>query len=452
MAANQTMPGEKRRPRINADYSNLKKLSCWALNCFRIRAYPRKSASNNLIKISERSMATLIVAALISVSTSCSSIMPRQEVRPLVLRDVPAQRLAFRFEPDVGVPAEIKTEDADDKIEAIQLDFNTRRQDDALVRTVRSPDGQRALALYGSVDVPSQEFHIDLYSSDGIFLRNLTPPDLGCVFPETVAWSPDGNLVTFIGHKSLKPTPTPTPTPSGDNMPEPPAAGEVVPLPSVAPAFPSIPLFATEQIYTCNRDGNDLKPLTSREGLIYFHLSWAPDSHALVAMACKESEWDAREREYKLPVGRPRLITLDGKERLLDDELTEALPVWCPDASKVATAFDTDLMIYDAASAKPTQARIRLRDALVNASRIYESKNAGAKKKDDTDTSDTKSAESAAQSAIPSSFNPVIRLEWTSPEKLFFQTAFVRLLPSEPITTFQRWHLVILSPQAAVLK
>ena len=233
-------------------------------------------------------------------------------------------------------------------------------------------------------------------------------------------------------------------------MPEPPA--EALPLASVAPVFAAVPLFATEQIYICNRDGFDLKPLTSREGLIYFHLSWAPDSHALVAMACKESEWDAREKEFKLPNGRPRLITLDGKERLLDDELTEALPVWCPDASKVATAFDSDVMIYDAATAKPTQARIRLRDALVNASRIYEEKSLGAKKKDETNSNDTKPAESAAQSAVPSSFNPAIRLEWTSPEKLFFQTAFVRLMPGEPITTFQRWHLVILSPQAAVLK
>lgn len=96
-----------------------------------------------------------------------------------MLRDVPAQRLAFRFEPDVAIPAEVRAEDADDKIEAIQIDFSTRRENDALVRTVRSPDGQRALALYGSADVPSQEFHIDLYSAEGLFLRNLTPPDLG---------------------------------------------------------------------------------------------------------------------------------------------------------------------------------------------------------------------------------------------------------------------------------
>src|SRR6266550_6676794 len=100
-----------------------------------------------------------ILATLIPSVTSCTAITQRGEVRPLVLRDVPAQRLAYRFEPDVAAPPEAKTEDADDKIEAIQVDFSTRRQNDALMRTVRSPDGQRALVLYGTSDAPSQEFH-----------------------------------------------------------------------------------------------------------------------------------------------------------------------------------------------------------------------------------------------------------------------------------------------------
>lgn len=395
------------------------------------------------------SLVITILATLVSGVVSCTSITQRQDVRPLVLRDVPAQRLAYRFEPDVAAPAEIKNEDADDKIEAIQIDFNTRRQDDALERTVRSPDGQRALVLYGTADAPSQEFHIDLYSSDGKFLRNLTPPDLACVFPETVSWSPDGNFITFIGHKSAKPTPTPAPP--GASTPEPYApAGTVAasPLPSIAPAFAPVALFSTEQIYICNRDGFDLKPLTSREGLIYFYASWAPDNHAVVAMACRESEWNAREKAYMLPTGRPRLITLDGKERLLADELTEALPVWSPDSSKVADAFDTDVMIYDAATNKPTQARIRLRESLIAASRAYEAKTANK----NSSNNENKAAGSNAADAIPSSFNPIIRLEWTSPEKLYLQTAFVRLIPNEPITTFPRWHLLILSPQAAVLK
>jgi hypothetical protein len=362
-------------------------------------------------------------------------------VRPLVLRDVPAQRLAYRFEPDLAAPEAAGKEDADDKLEAIQTDFNTRRQNDALLRTVRSPDGQRALALYGLAEEPSQEFHIDLYSAEGMFLRNLTPPELACVFPETVAWSPDSNFITFIAHKAVKATPTPTPP--GASPPDTGEAGDATPLPSVAPAFAPVALFSTEQIYICNRDGYDLKPLTTREGLIYFSAAWAPDNHALAALACRESEWNAREKQFKSAQGRPRLLTPDGKERLLDDGLTEALPVWCPDSSKVATAFDSDVMIYDAASAKPTQARITLRDPLIAASRAYEEK-ASAKKNDDKGTN--------GSAGIPSSFNPIVRLEWTSPDKLYFQTAYLRLMPSETISTFQRWHLLVISPQAAVLK
>src|SRR4029079_9481742 len=106
--------------------------------------------------------------------------------------------------------------------------------------------------------------------------------------------------------------------------------------------------------------------------LIYFYFVWAPDGSAMAALACKEEEWNAREREGKLPAGRPRLIGLDGSERLLDDGLTDALPVWCPDASKIATAFDTDVAIYDAGGKTPTQSRIPLRDQLVDASVAFE--------------------------------------------------------------------------------
>jgi hypothetical protein len=370
---------------------------------------------------------------------ACTSITRRQDVRPLVLRDVPAQRLAYRFEADVAVPQSAIDDENDDRIEAIQLDFNTRRQNDALLRTVRSPDGQRAVVLYGTADDPSQEFHLDLYSADGRFLRNLTPPTLGCVFRETVSWSPDGNFITFIGHQSVKPTPSPTPV--STEIPEPETSP--TPLPSIAPAFAPVATFSTEQIYICNRDGYDLRPLTSRDGLIYFSATWAPDNHALVALACKETEWDTREKQFKMPAGRPRLITPDGKERLLSDELTEALPVWCPDSSKVADAFDSDVMIYDAASAQPTQARIRLGDSLITASRAYEEKNSKKKADGPPATSST---------SIPASFNPVIRLEWPTADKLFFETAYVRLMPNDAITTFQRWHLVVLSPQAAILK
>ena len=93
------------------------------------------------------------------------------------------------------------------------------------------------------------------------------------------------------------------------------------------------------------------------------------------------------KKSLRLATGRPRLLTTDGKERLLDDNSTEALPVWCPDSSKVATGFDNDVMIYDAATNKPTQARIKLSDALVAASRVYEDKSSGKNKGDNQEIS-----------------------------------------------------------------
>ena len=373
--------------------------------------------------------------------------MDRQNVRPLVLRDVPAQRLAYRFEADTGIPPPLENLDTNEKLATIQTDFSTKRPDDALLRTVVSPDGQRALALYGTESEPSPAFRIDMYAADGRFLRNLIPPGLSCVFPETVAWSFDGNYITFIAHKSVGPAPTPTPPPDV-STPEP----ESVPLPSssIAPAFPAVAAFNTEQIYICNRDGYDLKPLTAREGLIYFYFAWAPDSHALVAVACNEQEWNAREKAFKLPSGRPRLIALDGKERLLDDEMADGLPVWSPDASKVAAAFDTDVGVYDAATNRPTQARIHLRDALLAASAAYHQRGSAGKKK--ANDKDSGVAPGVPDSGPKPSFNPIVRLEWPTPEKLYLQTAYVRVFPNDPINTFQRWHLLTLSPQAAVLK
>ena len=313
------------------------------------------------------------------------------------------------------------------------------------MRTIVSPDGRRVLALYGTADEPGPTFRIDLYNSDGQFLRNLIPPDISCVFPETVTWSPDGNFINFIAHRRVASSPTPTPPNEPEDVPAPVAS------PSIAPAFPPVASFETEQIYICNRDGYDLKPLTAREGLIYFYFVWAPDGHAMAALACKEDEWNARERQYKWPAGRPRLIAPDGTERLLDDALTDALPVWSPDASKVATAFDNDVAIYDAGGKTPTQARVSLGEQLIAASVVYEQRTA-TKKVNANGNSAASPTQPATTSGVPPSFNPIVRLDWRSPETLYFQTAFVRLMPSETINTFQRWHLLNLSAQAAILK
>jgi hypothetical protein len=365
-------------------------------------------------------------------------------VRPRVLRDVPARNLAFRLSPDVQLPGNLANEDTADKNVNVANYFAAKRQDDALLRTVASPDGKRVLALYGTENEPPSAFRLDLFSTEGEFIRNLVPPDIACVFPETVSWSPDGRYINFIAHRREAPSPSPTPSfqPEPDVTPSPTAS------PTVAPLFPPVQSFYTEQIYICNRDGYDLKPLTQREGLIYFYFTWAPDSHALVALACTEAEWDTREKQYKLPAGRPRLITPDGSERLLDDGLTDALPVWCPDSSKIATAFDTDVAIYDAGGNTPTQGRIPLGQPLIAASVAYEEKSASKKASENPNAAHTSSTSTSA----PPSFNPIVRLEWPSPEQLYLKTAFVRVMPSETINTFQRWHLLNLSAQAAVLK
>jgi len=382
----------------------------------------------------------LTILLTIFFASSCKSVIDRQDVRPKVLRDVPARNLAYRFSADVTSPS-TETDDAQEKFGPIANDFSTKRKDEARLRTVVSPDKRRVLALYGTADEPGATFRIDLYSSEGLFLRNLVPPDIACVFPETVTWSPDGNFINFIAHKRVMPSPTPTPQP--EDIPVP--TTSPAPAPSVSPIFAPVASFNTEQIYICNRDGYDLKPLTAREGLIYFYFAWAPDATALAALACKEDEWNARERQYKLPAGRPRLIGLDGSERLLDDALTDALPVWSPDASKIATAFDTDVAIYDAGGKTPTQSRIPLRDQLVDASVVFEQRTS-TKKANSNSTTPT------STSTVPPSFNPIVRLEWPKPESLYFETAFVRVMPSETINTFQRWHQLTLSAQAAVLK
>ena len=375
----------------------------------------------------------------------CRSVIDRQDVRPRVLRDVPSRNLAYRLAPDVSPPS---TEIEEfDKFPAVANDFAGKRNDEALVRTVVSPDGRRVLALYGAADEPGSTFRIDLYNSDGQFLRNLIPPDLACVFPETVIWSPDGNFINFIARKRT--TPIPSPTPFNEPAPEVPGASPLPsPSTSVAPIFAPVASFYTEQIYICNRDGYDLKPLTARDGLIYFYFVWAPDGHAMAALACKEEEWNERERQGKLPAGRPRLIAQDGTERLLDDALTDALPVWCPDASKLATAFDTDVVIYDAGGKTPTQGRLPLGDQLLAASVAYDQKTTTKKANANTNAN---SQNVSSVPTTPASFNPIVRLDWRRPEALYFQTAYVRVRP-ETINTFQRWHQLNLSAQAAILK
>lgn len=378
----------------------------------------------------------LLLTALLLLAISCRKGMEKPKVLPNSLADVPAERLAYSFNADVDAPPDAENKE-ETKLKPIQDDFDARRKDDRLLRTVVSPDGQRALALYDTGDTAEGEFRVDMYAADGRFLRNITPPELAGAFAATATWSPDGQSFAFIGRKSQAPQTPP------EMIPE----GKAIPTPSVAPVFAPVQVFDFEQLYISDRDGFQLRPLTTRNGLIYFYFAWSPDSHALAALACREDEWDAREREHKRPAGRPRLIEVDGRERLLDDDLTDAGPVWSPDSSKIAAAFETDVKIYDAVSSAPTQAAISLREPLLAASATYDEKAPQSKKPNEGNNG--KAPAPQPTSGTPLSFNPIARLVWPEDRTIYFQTAYIRIYATEPVVTFQRWHRLNLSRQAA---
>ncbi|HLL77767.1 MAG TPA: hypothetical protein VK421_21090 [Pyrinomonadaceae bacterium] len=406
-------------------------------------------------------MALTVVAVglcLVSLLTGCKQITEKFSVRPRALRDVQAARLAFRVEPDVpaeALPLGLAGETPEEPVAAVKAHFETNRKDEALLRTVASPDGKRVLALYvpGDPAFPEDEFLIDLYSSDGMFLRNILPPDLSAVFTQAIEWSPDGQWVAFTGRRTAKPQPSPTPTPEPADVPPVPEVLDPnalpTPTPTVTPIIAPVQTYSTEQIYLFDRDGGSLRPLTARDGLIYFHVAWAPDGHALAALACRNDELERSITENKQLAGRARVVTRDGRERLLSDELMEAPPVWSPDAAKLAAAAGTDVLVFDAEGDPPTAARLPLRDPLLTASAAYDARLLAAR-------GGAGQQQQRAETADPSrsiSFNPVVRLEWVQPELLLAQTGYVRIFQneSEPTRRYLRWHLVHLSPQAVAL-
>ncbi len=442
-----------------------------------------------VMRLKGRAAAMTLIALLASMclllllsSSGCRVAENALSVSPRSLRDVPAERLAFHFEPDVAaenLPETLKKEETDAPLATIKTEFETHRQTDALLRTVVSPEGQRALALYATSESEKYDYRVDVYASEGMFIRNVMPADMIGAFASEAAWSPDGQRIAFIAVKN--PAAQASPTPPGDIAPAPdippPATGApgetATPetTPTVAPLIQSVPVFSTEQIYVADRDGFQLKPLTTRQGLIYFQLAWSPDNNQLAALACKEDEWNARKAEGKPPAGRPRLITLDGKERLLDDRLTDVAPVWSPDGAKVATAFDYDVTVYDASGGTPTGASLPLREPLYNSSIVYDEQvlarkaaaadanpTPSSKKKSDTPSNNAAATVTTTNNAtgerVVNSFNPFVRLEWVEPETIFAQTAFVRFYRNEPvpITTYPRWHVLKLSPQATFIK
>src|SRR5260370_4889884 len=225
-----------------------------------IRARPirRRVFSSRPFSSKSSMCVSLLSVVLLLTALACRSDSESQGVRPRQLRDVPARRLAFTFQAGVQSAAALVADEAKTIIPAIQADFDKSHPDYALVRTVSSPDNQRVLALYNTTDEPTQTFRIDLYSIDGNFLRDVTPPELAVVFQDSVAWSADSSFIAFVGRKSSAAEPSPTPIEElGPALPSP-SPGAPLATPSVVSAFAKLAVFSTEQVYLCNRDGYDL--------------------------------------------------------------------------------------------------------------------------------------------------------------------------------------------------
>jgi hypothetical protein len=423
-----------------------------------------------------RNFSKILFVMSLALLTACQrNIFQAPTVAPATLRDVPALKLNFRFEPDVPAPSVTsQTQANEERVQSVQNDFDTNRPQEVLDKTLLSPDKKRVLAVYHKTDDFQTEFRLDMYSPDGRLLRKITPNTMAVHFPDTIVWSPDSNNVAFVGMlrtvnpNAALPTESPTltePTPDANANANVDANAEANTNVNAAPATAtpeppaSVLTFRTEQLYLSNADGGDLKPITQNQGLIYFYFAWSPDSSALVTLAATFPEWDFGQKQAEqraqmfIPAGRPRLVEKSGRIRLLDDNLTKVQPVWSPDSSKVAVAFDKDVRIYDAIGDAPTQAAIPLKNQLLISSQKFDvdlrNKEQGGNAQTNTNTE---------VSALPDenslvSFNPITELEWTEPSMLYLQTGYILEMKNtaDSAHSFLRWHRLIFSPQAVAL-
>lgn len=440
-----------------------------------------------------RRLASLLAVGTVLVLLSCRKDLDQSEGQTISsLNIVPAVRLNYRYEQDVPAPGETKRTSNDERNAAIQGDFDQNRPQELLDRTILSPHGKRVLAVYHKATDLQSEFRLDMYSPDGKLLRKITADTMAVHFPDTILWSPDSSTVAFVTmvrsastekddaqiseigaspNANSKPPHTDTNSNTNTAISEtPPDANVNIETRAPTPVPPANVLtFRTEQIYTCNADGDAIKAITQNEGLIYFYYIWSPDSSMLAALAATGREWQylqyrADEKgEIFVPVGRPRLVEKTGRERRLDDALTPVQPVWSPDSAKVACAFDTQVRIYDANGNVPTQAAIPLRNNLLLSSQAFDREQQSKLEAANSSTEANAQTNSAGNNnltptTLPDektlvSFNPIVALNWPSEEQLYFQTAYVKRMKNEAdsVMSFPRWHRLILTPQAAVL-
>ena len=280
-------------------------------------------------------------------AAACQQAEDAVSVRPKTLRDVPAVRLAFRFEADVAaenLPEQLKGDGAPEKNEAVARDFETRRPEEELLRTVTSPDGQRALALYATSETSGLDFRMDLYSSEGVFLRNIMPPNMVGAFYEEVAWSADGQHFAFLGFRNPAASATPDPgreTTAPPQLPRP-ASPATRRLATAAPT----PLTPVPPRRPTTARPPPSPPSARRHLSIATHpppRATASSLDGLVADAQSSPlrlprPMDARRAGAKRRAARRLFTSTEGA--LLDDSLADAAPAWSPDGAKVATDLE----------------------------------------------------------------------------------------------------------------
>ncbi|HMT08446.1 MAG TPA: hypothetical protein PKA82_10610 [Pyrinomonadaceae bacterium] len=401
-----------------------------------------------------------------SFFSACGSKPPESNSAGVTaLSQVPAVRLNYRYEADVPVPT-LPGVTIEERNAAVQADFDTNRTQEQLDRTITSPDKKRVLAVYRNVTDLTSEVRLDMYTPEGKLLRKVTADTMAVHFPDTIIWSPDSSSVAFVAMlRTLTPlAPSTTPATASSTTPlsaEPASPVEPTPQAAATPAAPTgVLTFRTEQIYICNADGAGIKSLTQNEGLIYFYYVWSPDSTMLAALATTEREWRyltvlaEQKGEVMVPLGRPRVVEKNGRERRLDDNLTAVHPVWSPDSAKVAAAFETQIRIYDAGGVNPTQAAIPLKNQLLISSQAYDRQ----QQQIAANSTDPNAAPSASPAepltTLPDekllvSYNPIVELGWTSEDLLYAKTAYLKRmkLETENVTSFARWHRLVFSAQ-----
>lgn len=431
--------------------------------------------------------AQILLIFIVAATFGCQrgAVQTPTAALPQTLREVPALRLNFRFETDVPAPTVNEALQSEERNIPVQSDFDQNRAQEVLDKTLTSPDKLRVLAVYHRAGDAPLEFRLDMYAPEGKLLRKISYDGMAAHFPETIVWSPDSSAVAFVAmirssQGGALPTPPPTENqPSGETNTNAAANTEtntnaensnadtnanfaLPPTPATETAK-AVLTFRTEQLYTANRDGADVKPLTQNEGLIYFYFVWSPDSSALAAMAATYQEWNylqydaEKKQELFNPQGRPRLIEKNGRERRLDDNLTNVRPVFSPDSAKVAVAFDRQVRVYDAIGDAPTQAAIPLKNQLLISSKAFD-ENLQKQEKGAENTnlapvnSPTETATLPDEGSLVS-FNPIISLEWTENSILYLQTGYIKQMKNESDSarSYLRWHRLIFSPQAAAL-